>query len=95
MERISEKAVKMKKHHQVENVRVEKGILSLIVDGKSIQRELKEISPLLAAAKEDEQKEFEVSPSGYGIHWPLIDEDISIVGLLGIVHKPGTSRKSA
>jgi hypothetical protein len=27
MERVSEKAVKMKKHHQVENVRVEKGIL--------------------------------------------------------------------
>ena len=46
----------MKKHHQVENVRVEKGILSLIVDGKSIQRELKEISPLLAAATEEEQK---------------------------------------
>jgi len=95
MERISRKAVTMKKHHQVENVRIEKGILRLIVDGNNIQRELKDVSSLLATAKEEEQKEFEISPSGYGIHWPLLDEDISIDGLLGIVHKPGTNRKSA
>lgn len=85
----------MKKYHKVENVKIEKGILHLIVDGNSIQRELKDMSPLLAAAREEELKEFEVSPSGYGIHWPLIDEDISIDGLLGIVHKPSTTRKSA
>jgi len=85
----------MKKYHQVENVHLEKGILRLIVDGNSIQRELKGVSPILAAAKEEELKEFSVSPSGYGIHWPLIDEDISIDGLLGIVHKPSTNRKSA
>jgi len=29
---------------------------------------------------------YEFSPSGYGIHWPLIDEDISMDGLLGIAH---------
>ena len=85
----------MSKHHQVENVKIEKGIISLVVDGQCIQRELKDVSSLLANAKEDEQKEFEVSPSGYGIHWPLIDEDISIDGLLGITHKPDSSRKSA
>ena len=95
MERIPREAVAMKKHHQVENVRIEKGILNIIIDGSSIQCELKELSPLLAAAKEEEQNEFEVSPSGYGIHWPLIDEDISTDGLLGIVHKPSTNRKSA
>ena len=85
----------MKRYHHVESVHIEKGILSLIVDGNIIQRNLKELSPLLARANEEEQKEFEVSPSGYGIHWPLIDEDISIDGLLGIVHKPSTNRKSA
>jgi hypothetical protein len=31
---------------------------------------------------------YEVSPSGYGIHWPLVDEDLSIDGLLGIKHRP-------
>ena len=85
----------MKKHHQVENVCIQKGILSLTVDGTSIQRTQKDVSSVLVMANEEEQKEFEVSPSGYGIHWPLIDEDISIDGLLGIVHQSGTDRKSA
>jgi hypothetical protein len=85
----------MKKHHNVEEIRIENGILSLIVDGETIRRELKDISPILAAAGKEEQMKFEVSPSGYGIHWPLIDEDISIDGLLGIRHEPGIGRKSA
>lgn len=85
----------MKKHHQVENVRIEQGMLCLVVDGKAIERDLKDVSQRLADATDEEQKEFEISPSGYGIHWPLIDEDISIDGLLGIVHKPGANRRSA
>jgi hypothetical protein len=27
-----------------------------------------------------------MSPSGYGIHWPLVDEDLSIDGLIGAIH---------
>ena len=38
----------------------------------------------------EEKNQFEIAPSGYGIHWPLIDEDLSIDGLPGIVHsQPG------
>lgn len=85
----------MKRHHQVENVHVENGVLYLTVDGNSIQCDLKNISPVLAAAREEELKELAVSPSGYGVHWPLLDEDISVDGLLGVVHKPSTDRKSA
>ena len=85
----------MQEHHQIEKVCVEKGMLSLVVDGKNIRRELKQVSLLLEAATPEEQEEFEVSPSGYGIHWPRIDEDISIDGLLGIVHEPSASQKSA
>ena len=95
MGRVPGEAVTMKKHHRVENVNVENGILSLIVDGNRLQSDLKNISPVFANAKEEELREFEISPSGYGIHWPLIDEDISIDGLLGIVHSPHTDRKSA
>jgi hypothetical protein len=29
-----------------------------------------------------ERNEFKISPSGYGIHWSLLDEDLSINGLL-------------
>ena len=85
----------MNKHHQIEDVKIEKGILSLIVDGNSIKRALKDVSGLLEGAKKEEQNAFEVSPSGYGIYWPLIDEDISIDGLLGVEHHPYPNRKSA
>ena len=92
---ISEKAKKMRKYHIIEDIRIEKGSIHLIVDGKRVEKELKELSSRLAAASEEDLKKFEVSPSGYGIHWPTLDEDISIDGLLGIVHKPETTRKSA
>ena len=95
MEGISGKALKMKKFHDVENVNIGKDVLSLIVDGNSIQKNLNELSSILANAKDEEQKAFEVSPSGYGIYWPLIDEDISIDGLMGIVHSPDENKKSA
>lgn len=81
-------------HHRVEHVRIEKGALYLVVDGNATERDLKHVSQVLANATEEEQREFEISPSGYGIHWPLIDEDISIDGLLGIMHKPDTNRRS-
>ncbi|MCF6158838.1 MAG: DUF2442 domain-containing protein [wastewater metagenome] len=32
-------------------------------------------------------KQYSFSASGYGIHWPLLDEDLSIDGLLGVRHK--------
>ena len=92
---ISKEALDMGRHHKIEKVTIEKGILSLSVDGSSLQINLKDVSGVLANAKKEEQQEFEVSPSGYGIHWPLIDEDISIDGLLGIEHKPDSNRKSA
>jgi len=36
----------------------------------------------LAQASESERLQAELSPGGYGIHWPLIDEDLTINGLL-------------
>lgn len=76
----------MMKYHDVQSVDVRNGMLIMIVDGISISKSLKDISPLLANATVVEQSKFEVSLSGYGIHWPLVDEDISIDGLLGISH---------
>jgi len=40
-----------------------------------------ECSPRLAASPE-ERACAELSPGGYGIHWPLLDEDMSINGLV-------------
>ena len=36
--------------------------------------------PRLLAARPDERERFELSP--LGIHWPALDEDISVAGLL-------------
>ena len=63
-------------------------MIGLIINGSSIQINLEDVSAVLANAKEEERQAFEVSPSGHGIHWPLIDEDISIDGLFNI---PNTS----
>ncbi len=50
---------------------------------------------LLHNATEQEKMTFEISPSGYGIHWLLLDEDLSIDGLLKIVYAPGKVEKSS
>lgn len=82
-------------YHRLENIKIENGTLSLWVDGLPVEKALGDVSALLGKASNEELLHFEVSPSGYGIHWPLLDEDISIDGLLGIAHCPGETRKSA
>ncbi len=39
-------------------------------------------SPILAAATAEQRRRAELSPGSYGIHWPLLDEDLSIGGLV-------------
>ena len=85
----------MNKYHEVSNATVAEGILSLVVDGIRVRQELRTVSPLFRAATNEELSRFEISPSGYGIHWPLIDGDLSLDGLLGILHEPETIKKSA
>jgi hypothetical protein len=38
--------------------------------------------PRLAYATPEERVNFEISGAGYGIHWPDLDEDIGVEGLL-------------
>ena len=45
-------------------------------------------SPTLARASWIERSRAEMSPSGYGIHWPLLDEDLDIGPLLKSVEHP-------
>jgi hypothetical protein len=46
------------------------------------QLDLKVISNKLLKASEEERNNYIISPSNYGIHWPMIDEDISLNILL-------------
>ena len=85
----------MIKHHELSDVKICGGILSLVVDGSRLSRDLRDLSPVLRRASDEDLQVFELSPSGYGINWPRIDEDISIDGLLGITHAPDQIRRTA
>ena len=63
-------------------VAVKGDFLILNYQGKDYSFELSSISKPLAAASAAERNNFIVSPSGYGIHWLDLDEDISINALL-------------
>jgi len=56
--------------------------LILILNNQKYSFRISDISEKLAKANDKERNNFKVSPSGYGIHWPNIDEDLSINGLL-------------
>lgn len=55
----------------------------LKIDGKNYRIDLDEQSNRLARATQQQRENVEISPSGYGLHWPDIDEDLSIDGLIG------------
>jgi hypothetical protein len=38
--------------------------------------------PRLASGTDAERNNFEISGAGYGVHWPDLDEDIGVEGLL-------------
>jgi len=82
----------MNKRHEVKKVSFENNHMRLEVDGKEYVFDLRDVSSRLLEASMEERMRFEISPSGYGIHWPLIDEDLSIDGLLGVGHKPSGAR---
>ena len=78
----------MKKYHEVSDIDFTEESLKIRIDGKYYEFKSSAISKKLANASDIERKKYEISPSGYGIHWPLIDEDLSIDGCLGIKHSP-------
>ena len=52
------------------------------MDGQAYRVDLSSVSSLLANAKDTARRSYNISPSGYGIHRPEIDEDLSIDGLI-------------
>ncbi|MDP3930054.1 MAG: DUF2442 domain-containing protein [Bacteroidota bacterium] len=68
--------------HNIEKVSFENNFMTLQIDGKIIVLNLEQLSPKLAHANKIERELFKISPSGYGMHWPLLDEDLSIEAIL-------------
>jgi hypothetical protein len=76
----------MDKAHEVREVSFSGKRMRLSVDGRKYEIDISEHSRKLANASPEEQRHFILSPSGYGIHWPELDEDLSIDGLIGVSH---------
>ena len=59
----------------------EDAITAYLVDGRIVSVPLA-WSWRLSAATPEQRSHFEILGSGQGIHWPEIDEDISVEGML-------------
>ena len=67
---------------RVANVQVtDASLIVALRDGREIKVPLTWFPRLMAASAKD-RAAWEPSAAGHGIHWPLIDEDLSIEGLL-------------
>jgi len=66
----------------VKDVRVDEGTLSVdLMDGRTIIVPLFWF-PRLSNATPAQRSHWEVGGAGFGIHWPDVDEDLSVQGLL-------------
>jgi hypothetical protein len=70
--------------HNIESVSFDQNLICLQIDGDLIKLPISKVSDKLASATDIQRNLFTISPSGYGIHWPLIDEDLSVDSLLKI-----------
>lgn len=77
----------MDRAHNVRNISVDGSMLHIEVDGETYRIDLAKYSRRLARATRQQRETVEVSPSGYGLHWPEVDEDLSIDGLIGVGHR--------
>lgn len=68
--------------HNIETIFFEQNHICLKVDGQVVKLPISEVSKKLESATDLQRNLYTISPSGYGIHWPLIDEDLSVDSLL-------------
>jgi hypothetical protein len=72
----------MDKAYEITGIKFEGDHLILFVDNQVLKIKLSEVSDKLAGATRHQREDYRISPSGYGIHWNLLDEDLSVNGLL-------------
>ena len=77
----------MEKAFKISNIYFEGKYLIISINKQEYRFLISSISKKLAKANEKQRNEFVISPSGYGIHWPTLDEDLSINGLLALQKK--------
>ncbi len=68
--------------HQISEIKFEKNQMIIVFEDGELKVNLEEVSSKLLLATDVERALYKISPSGYGIHWPLIDEDLSVKGII-------------
>ncbi len=71
----------MTKQNNIDSISFAENQLVLNLNGEILKIDLKDLSEKLLKATAEERMKFIISPSGYGIHWPYLDEDISITAI--------------
>jgi hypothetical protein len=64
-----------------------------LVDGRRITVPLAWF-PRLLHAKQEQRRNWRLVGDGQGVHWPDVDEDLSVEGLLRGAAAPGASRRA-
>lgn len=72
----------MEKSYNITDISFENDCIIVKVDELLIKLQLAAVSDKLAKATDRQRLDYKISPSGYGIHWIELDEDLSINGLL-------------
>jgi hypothetical protein len=75
----------MEKVFNISQISFDKDYLVIKINDQEYRFRINTISEKLAKANDKERNDYVVSPSGYGIHWPTLDEDLSINGLLTLL----------
>jgi hypothetical protein len=76
---------------RVRNVRVGSDTLTVeLMDGRSIVVPLAWY-PRLLNASPSQRNRWQIAGGGFGIHWPDVDEDLSVAGILRGQPAPGLS----
>lgn len=73
-------------HPLAHNVKCAEDVLSVdLLDGRTISVPISWF-PTLSNATQSQRENWEILGDGEGIHWPEIDEDLSVSGLLAGTH---------
>jgi hypothetical protein len=72
----------MEKLFEISHVTLKGHQLSFRVNGISVTCDLAKTSDVLARASAEQVANILVDPVGVGFHWPALDEDLSVNGIL-------------
>jgi hypothetical protein len=72
----------MEQVHNIQSIRFINEEMIIQIDNNQYSINLRQVSSRLLNASDEQRNKYQVSPSKYGIYWPLIDEDLSINNLI-------------